>query len=202
MPKKLIFPGKARPTRTLPSAFPAVLQMALQIRHNREALLVAPVAGVHLGAVAPLEVVLHADGRLQRPELFVALVPVAAGEGAGEPDPAGGAAGAGLGKSRRGLELLTVGPHVHPEVGVPLEPLPTHLADVHMVGKQLHRVGLDNLAVGHFRFYKVGRFSGPRPGSGGGGGGGRGEGREEVVGGLEEGGSVRDGQAEDGCNLG
>lgn len=78
VPEKLVLARKARAARASPSGLSTVLQMVLQVRHHREALLVAAIARVHLGAVAPLEVVLDADDRLQRPELLVQTVAVAA----------------------------------------------------------------------------------------------------------------------------
>ncbi|KAL7236877.1 hypothetical protein ACSBR1_020046 [Camellia fascicularis] len=51
-------------------------QVTLQIGQHQEALVVAPIAQVHLGAVAPLEVILNANRRLQWPELNMQFVPI------------------------------------------------------------------------------------------------------------------------------
>lgn len=80
VPEQLVLPREAGPAGALPLGVTTVLHMAPQISQHREVLLVAPVARVHLRAVAPLEVILHADDRLERPELPVRLIPIAPAE--------------------------------------------------------------------------------------------------------------------------
>nr|GMD70412.1 hypothetical protein Csa_6G499875 [Ipomoea batatas] len=64
---------------------PRVFSVALQIRQNREVLLVAAIAGVHLGAMALPEVILDADCEFQRAVFLVCFVPRATDERAREP---------------------------------------------------------------------------------------------------------------------
>lgn len=75
---QLVFPGEGRAARALPLQIAAVLLMSPQIGQHGELLPVAPLAHVHLRAVAPLVVILGADHRLERLELGVLLVPPAA----------------------------------------------------------------------------------------------------------------------------
>lgn len=151
--EELGLPREAGAARAPPLGLPAVLQMALQVRQDREALLVAAVAGVHLGAVTPLEVVLHADHRLQGPELLVRLVPVATDVRTREPSLRRPGDRRLLRRRRRlreglrRLELVAVRAHVHPQVRVALETLPADLAEMDVLGQDLHGVELHDLAV-------------------------------------------------------
>ena len=77
VPKQLVLAREARAARALPPRLSAMLEVVLQVRHNRKALLVAAITRVHLRTVASLEVVLHANDRFQRPEFLVRLVAVA-----------------------------------------------------------------------------------------------------------------------------
>nr|GMC99572.1 hypothetical protein Csa_6G499875 [Ipomoea batatas] len=63
---------------------PRVFSVALQIRQNREVILVAAIAGVHLGAMALPEVILDADCGFQRAVFLVCFVPRAIDERARE----------------------------------------------------------------------------------------------------------------------
>lgn len=129
--------------------------MALEIRHHREALLMAAIARVHLRTVASLEVILHADGRFQWTEISVLLVPITSDVRTREsrlPPSAGERiAGAGglfwLGESLGRLELVAVGSHMHPEIGVALESLPAYLAEMDVLRQELHGVDLHDLEI-------------------------------------------------------
>ncbi|THG07591.1 hypothetical protein TEA_027226 [Camellia sinensis var. sinensis] len=60
----------------LPLGVTAMPQVTLQIGQHRDALVVASIARVHLGAVAPLDVILNANRRLLWPELNMQFVPI------------------------------------------------------------------------------------------------------------------------------
>uniref|UniRef100_A0A7C9DCV7 Uncharacterized protein n=1 Tax=Opuntia streptacantha TaxID=393608 RepID=A0A7C9DCV7_OPUST len=138
-----------------------MLLVALEIRHHREALLMAPIARVHLRTVASLEVILHANRRLQWPEFSVLLVPITSDVRTREsrlPSSAGGttARGGGLfrfGESLRRLELVAVGSHMHPEIGVALESLPADVAEMDVLCQELDRVYLHNLQISVVVFF-------------------------------------------------
>lgn len=123
--------------------------MALQVAQNREALPLAPIARKHLRAVTPLEVVLHAYHRFQRPEFLVPFVSVAADVRARESDPRAELRPIPLGlrQSLPGLEPVPVCAHVHPQVRVALEPFPAYLAEVDVLGEQFDGVKLHDLDV-------------------------------------------------------
>lgn len=142
--EKLVFPREAGPAGAPPPGLTAVLQVALQVRRHREALLPAPIAGIHLRAMAPLEVVSHAHHGFQRPELVMLPVPVAAIERARKPRFAStlliNTTVPRLRQRFRRLVLISVSSHVHPQVGVTLEPFPTNLTEMQMLGQQLYRI--------------------------------------------------------------
>jgi len=149
--KQLVLPRKRGSARALPRGLsPTLLHVTPQVREHREALLPTALARQRFGTVAPLEVVPQTEHRLQRPELLVRLVAVASFEGAREPRrfptrPA---------RERvRSLELVPVGSHVHPKVGVAREALPAHLAEVEVLRQEFHRVQLHHVGfvVGSLR---------------------------------------------------
>ena len=84
MTKQLVLARKARAARATPPGLAAMLDVVFQVRHDGEAFLVATIAGVHLWAVATLEVVFHADYRFQWPEFLVRFVAVTTVVRAGE----------------------------------------------------------------------------------------------------------------------
>lgn len=151
MPKKLILPREACPTRAPPPGHSAMLEVAPKVSHQREVLLIAPVARIHLGAVAPLEVVLHARHRLEWSELLVRPVPVAPGIRAREPNSSPGYRLPAIRRANfpvrlregfQGLEPVAVSSHVHPEVRVTLETLAADLAEVDMFRQKLCSIDL------------------------------------------------------------
>uniref|UniRef100_J3LUL6 Uncharacterized protein n=1 Tax=Oryza brachyantha TaxID=4533 RepID=J3LUL6_ORYBR len=96
--------------------------------------------------------VLDADGRLQRLEALVLPVPLAPHVGAGVEAPPrrvrrrrGRRRPAGLGESGRRLVLVAVAAHVHPQVGVALEALAAHRAEVHVRREDLLLLDLHHL---------------------------------------------------------
>lgn len=150
---ELVLAGEGGPAGTLPLEVAAVLLVRPQVRQHRELLPVASLAHVHLRAVASLVMILHADHRLQRREPRVLLVPPAPFLRARvllrRPTPATSAAAAlhGVAQGGAGLVLVAVRPHVHPQIGVALEPFAAHLAVVGVLGQQIRRVQLDDVVV-------------------------------------------------------
>uniref|UniRef100_A0A0A0KIV4 Uncharacterized protein n=1 Tax=Cucumis sativus TaxID=3659 RepID=A0A0A0KIV4_CUCSA len=119
MTKQLILTGEGGSTRTPPLGLTAVLQMAFQIRHYRETLLVATITREHLRAVATLEVILHANQGFQCPKFLVHFVPYTTVVRAGESRAFRSVVRSNnniqrLSQSLWGLELVPMGPHMHP----------------------------------------------------------------------------------------
>jgi len=83
--KELVFPRKRSATGTEPLVLPAVLLVCFQVRNDGELLGVATAASEALVAVGAFVVVLDAEDRFQRLELFVLLVPFATREWARVP---------------------------------------------------------------------------------------------------------------------
>jgi len=157
--EQLVLPRERGPARALPPALSAVFGVALQIREHRKVLPVAPRARVHLRTVAPLEVVLQAHHRLQRPEPPVELVPVTAFERTREPHRAPCRAGfRRLRQCLRRLELVPVRAHVHAEIRVAPEAFPADLAEVDVLLEDFHGVELHDVVfrtivvLGRFEF--------------------------------------------------
>jgi hypothetical protein len=143
---ELVLTGEGGAAGAEPTVVAAVLLVGAEVGEDGEVLEVAAVAHVHLGAVAALVVVLGADHGLERLELGVLPVPAAALLRARVVrlhrrqsslllvGHQGGAA----------LVLVAVRAHVHPQVGVALEPLAAHLAVVGVLGQQLTGIQLDD----------------------------------------------------------
>lgn len=123
---ELVFAGEGGAAGAYPAVVAAVLLVGAEVGEDGEVLVVAAVAGVHLGAVAALVVVLDADDGLERLELGVPPVPPAAVLRARvlvpPPRPGGGrrrvlAGGreqpGRVGERRLALVLVAVRAHVH-----------------------------------------------------------------------------------------
>lgn len=153
MAEELVLAGEGGAAGAAPLCLlAAVAEVAAEVGQDSEALLAATaLAGVELGAVAAAEVVPRADRRFERAEAAVRLVPVAAREGAGEAEVGAGRrlglAVAGAGERVQGLEAVSVGAHVHPEVGVAAEALAADLAEVDVLREQLGGVELHDLVA-------------------------------------------------------
>jgi hypothetical protein len=87
--------------------------------------------------MALLEVVLHADHRLQYPELLVLLVLVTPVVRARELGLLAHLAAhpVWLGQGLRGLVLVPVHPHARPQICVAHEPFPTYVTEVNVLGQ-------------------------------------------------------------------
>lgn len=76
------------------------------------------------------------------------LVTVASLQGARKPRRLQARFSTGFIRQRfRGLELVPVRAHVHSQVGVAREAFPTHLAEVKVLGQQLHGIELHHVVV-------------------------------------------------------
>ena len=153
MADELVLAGEGGAAGAEPAVVAAVLLVGAEVGEDGEVLAAAAVAHVHLGAMAALVVVLCADHRLERLELGVPPVPPATllrarvlprrrrhrlvaslGEQLGR-----------IGQRRLALVLVAVRAHVHPQVGVALEPLPAHLAVVRVPRQQVRRLQLHHV---------------------------------------------------------
>ncbi|GER27484.1 photosystem I light harvesting complex gene 3 [Striga asiatica] len=116
MPEKLIFPRKSGPTRTKPLVPPTVLLVRFQIGNHGEFLRITPAASVRFVAMSSLVVIFHAQNRLQRLELAMILVSLAAHKRARVPldkNLLGTRFFMGLRQCSRSFVLIPMTPHVH-----------------------------------------------------------------------------------------
>lgn len=154
MAHELVFPREGCAAGALPVTVSTVFLVCPEVGQHGEVLPVALFAHVHFWTVASLVVVLCANHGLERLELGVPLVPPAPFLGTRvlllllvhhqlvysiEVD--------GLGESDGGLILISVGPHVHPQVGISLESFPADLAIVSVLGQYFCHIQLDNVVV-------------------------------------------------------
>jgi hypothetical protein len=213
MAEQLVLAGEGGAAGAAPLCLlTAVAQVTAEIGKNSKTLLTtAALASIELGAVAAAEVVARADRRLEWPEAAMHTVTVAPSERARESHISAGSwlRLAGTGEGVKGLELVAVRTHVHPEVGVAAEALAADIAEVDMLREQLVGVELHDIVAP----IALDGFQGRSLGGGGRGGklldrsrrsrrcrrwrwGGKGEG------GRKEGGGVEDYQVSGGRDLG
>ena len=135
-----------------------MLLMGAKVGEEGKLFLVASIAHIHFGAMASLVVILHTYHGFQWLEFCVLFVPSASFLGTGvfpsriarvvlAPHRYTAAILHGVTQSSFGFILLSMCPHVHPQIRVALEPFSTYMAVVSESGQQIGRIQLDNIMI-------------------------------------------------------
>jgi len=165
--EELVLPGERGAAGATPRVVPAVLAMGFEVSHDRE-LLVAFLASIDLRAVATLVMVPQRSYRFQELELAVVLVPPATLERTRIPPcPRGRRRRRSRGrpghKRLARLVFVSVGSHMHSNIGVTLETLAADLTEMRVLCQNIALVYLYDfvkpVARGSFFFFSL-RFDG------------------------------------------